>query len=238
MGGRVKRSYAGSSRTAGAAGGSRYRRLRVPTLQERRLRVMNEPAWCVTGWPDVTASVVTGRCPQRVCSPRCRIARWRQARVEATAATLADLQAEKHSPAPAGGRARAPGRGAEGSPPGAAASPVTPRPGSAPAGGGRAADRRGRGGTRAPRTHAPARPRSRTPGVWDPPRVPQKVFAVGRVNFRRAHPDILAKLLWIIPTFPRQGSQAGTPRVCPRFPCASSGFGQDPGWRVAVRSAA
>jgi hypothetical protein len=29
-----------------------------------------------------------------VCSPRCRIARWRQTRAEATAATLARLQAE------------------------------------------------------------------------------------------------------------------------------------------------
>jgi hypothetical protein len=35
-----------------------------------------------------------GPARRRVCSPRCRIARWRQARVEATAATLARLHTE------------------------------------------------------------------------------------------------------------------------------------------------
>jgi predicted nucleic acid-binding Zn ribbon protein len=43
---------------------------------------------------EVCGRPLTGRRPQRVCSPRCRIARWRQARAEATAATLARLQAE------------------------------------------------------------------------------------------------------------------------------------------------
>jgi hypothetical protein len=37
---------------------------------------------------------MTGRRPQRVCFPRCRIARWRQTRAETTAATLARLHAE------------------------------------------------------------------------------------------------------------------------------------------------
>ena len=36
----------------------------------------------------------TGRRAGRVCSPRCRIARWRQARVAAHAAELAQLHAE------------------------------------------------------------------------------------------------------------------------------------------------
>jgi hypothetical protein len=35
-----------------------------------------------------------GRRPQRVCSPRCRIARWRQTRADETAAALARLEAE------------------------------------------------------------------------------------------------------------------------------------------------
>jgi hypothetical protein len=36
----------------------------------------------------------SGRRPQRVCSPRCRIARWRQTRADETAATVARLHAE------------------------------------------------------------------------------------------------------------------------------------------------
>jgi hypothetical protein len=35
-----------------------------------------------------------GRRPQRVCSPRCRIACWRETRADETAATLARLHAE------------------------------------------------------------------------------------------------------------------------------------------------
>jgi hypothetical protein len=43
---------------------------------------------------EVCGVAVTGRRAGRVCSPRCRIARWRQARAEETAATLARLHAE------------------------------------------------------------------------------------------------------------------------------------------------
>jgi predicted nucleic acid-binding Zn ribbon protein len=43
---------------------------------------------------EVCGAAVTGRRAGRVCSPRCRIARWRQARAEATAATLARLHTE------------------------------------------------------------------------------------------------------------------------------------------------
>jgi predicted nucleic acid-binding Zn ribbon protein len=43
---------------------------------------------------EVCGAVVTGRRAGRVCSPRCRIARWRQTRTEATAAELARLHTE------------------------------------------------------------------------------------------------------------------------------------------------
>jgi predicted nucleic acid-binding Zn ribbon protein len=43
---------------------------------------------------EVCGRPLTGPRPQRVCSPRCRIARWRQTRADATAATLAQLHAE------------------------------------------------------------------------------------------------------------------------------------------------
>ena len=43
---------------------------------------------------EVCGAAITGRRAGRVCSPRCRIARWRQARAEATAATLARLHTE------------------------------------------------------------------------------------------------------------------------------------------------
>jgi hypothetical protein len=43
---------------------------------------------------EVCGVAVTGRRPGRVCSPRCRIARWRRTRAGETAATLARLQAE------------------------------------------------------------------------------------------------------------------------------------------------
>jgi hypothetical protein len=37
---------------------------------------------------------LTGRRPQRVCSPRCRIARWRQTPAGEAAATVTRLQAQ------------------------------------------------------------------------------------------------------------------------------------------------
>jgi predicted nucleic acid-binding Zn ribbon protein len=42
----------------------------------------------------VCARPLTGRQPQPVCSPRCRIIRWRARRAQETAATLARLLAE------------------------------------------------------------------------------------------------------------------------------------------------
>jgi predicted nucleic acid-binding Zn ribbon protein len=53
------------------------------------VRTLLAPGSCA-----VCGRALTGRRPQRVCSPRCRIARWRQARAEATATTLARLEAE------------------------------------------------------------------------------------------------------------------------------------------------
>jgi hypothetical protein len=46
------------------------------------------------GLCEVCNHPLTGRQWQRVCSSRCRIARWWQARAEATAATLARLHIE------------------------------------------------------------------------------------------------------------------------------------------------
>ena len=43
---------------------------------------------------EVCGVAVAGRRAGRVCSTRCRIARWRQVRAEATAATLARLHTE------------------------------------------------------------------------------------------------------------------------------------------------
>ena len=74
---------------------------------------------------------------------------------------------------------------------------------------------------------ARARPRPRTPGVWDPPPPPQK-FCGGGGRFS-AHPDILAKLLWTIPTFPPPRTAGrNTSRLPPGSHGASSGLGQDP----------
>ena len=50
--------------------------------------------WSCCALQAVCGRPLTGRRPKRVCSPRCRIARWRQARAEATAATLARLHTE------------------------------------------------------------------------------------------------------------------------------------------------
>jgi hypothetical protein len=43
---------------------------------------------------EVCGATVTGRRAGRVCSPRCRIARWRQTRADETVATVARLHAE------------------------------------------------------------------------------------------------------------------------------------------------
>ena len=101
---------------------------------------------------------------------------------------------------------------------------------------GRGPGGRAGGGTRAcARERAPGAP----PGLWDPPAPLPKFSAVGEVDFRRAPPDILARLLWTIPRSRRQGPQAGTPHVCHPVPTGPpAGWVETPGWRVAVRSVA
>jgi hypothetical protein len=54
--------------------------------RDRNARHLARAAW--------QTPAVTGRRAGRVCSPRCRIARWRQTRTEATAAELARLHTE------------------------------------------------------------------------------------------------------------------------------------------------
>ena len=178
----------------------------------------------------VCGRTLTSRRPQRVCSPRCRIA---------AGGRRAPRRPPRRSP---GCTSRTPtstsvwansssGRGTQGPPPGAAASPVTLRPGSVPAGCGRAGYRRSSGGTREQSARAPAqaRPGRTPPGSGTRPRLHQKIFAVGRVDFRRAPPDILAKLLWTIPTFPPPRTAGwNTLRLPPGSHGASSGQGQDP----------
>jgi hypothetical protein len=61
----------------------------MPDAAPGGVRTLLGPDLCA-----VCGRLLTGRRPQRVCSPRCRIARWRQVRAEATATTLARLQAE------------------------------------------------------------------------------------------------------------------------------------------------
>ena len=61
----------------------------APDVAPRDVRTPLGPGLCaVCGRP------LMGRRPQRVCSPRCRIACWRETRADETAATLARLHAE------------------------------------------------------------------------------------------------------------------------------------------------
>jgi Phage integrase family len=60
-----------------------------PNVAPGGVRTPLEPGLCA-----VRGRRLTGRQPQRVCSPRCRIARWRQTRARETAATIARLLAE------------------------------------------------------------------------------------------------------------------------------------------------
>jgi hypothetical protein len=53
------------------------------------VRTSLDPGLC-----EVCGHRLTARQPQRVCSPRCRIARWRQTRAGEAAATLDRLLAE------------------------------------------------------------------------------------------------------------------------------------------------
>ena len=61
------------------------------------------------------------------------------------------------------------------------------------------------------------------------PRASAKNFCAGEVNFRRAHPDILATLLWTISTFPPPRTAGWNTSRLPRSSHgASSGLGHDP----------
>jgi predicted nucleic acid-binding Zn ribbon protein len=61
----------------------------MPEVPPPDVRTPIDPGLCaVCGRP------LTGRRPQRVCSPRCRIIRWRVTRASETAATVARLHAE------------------------------------------------------------------------------------------------------------------------------------------------
>jgi hypothetical protein len=106
---------------ASLSAGTRVRVVPCPRAPARAVSSVRAPS--EAGLCEV-CRLLRGRRPQRVCSPRCRIARWRQTRAEATAATLAGSR-PRTRPAPARGRARSPGRGAQGPPPGTAADPVT-----------------------------------------------------------------------------------------------------------------
>ncbi|HEX2483374.1 MAG TPA: hypothetical protein VHQ69_15970 [Methylomirabilota bacterium] len=61
----------------------------MPDVAPGGVRTPPEAGLCA-----VCARPLTGRQPQRVCSPRCRIIRWRARRAQETAATLARLLAE------------------------------------------------------------------------------------------------------------------------------------------------
>jgi hypothetical protein len=145
----------------------------MPDVAPGGVRTPLAPGLCaVCGRP------LTGRRPQRVCSPRCRIARCGRRAPRrppprspgCTPRTPPCASVWMNSSAWSGHSRAASWRGRQ---PGDAAA----RPGSASAGGGRAGERRGSGGTRAPRAPAQARPRPRTPGVWDPRPPPPKNLA-------------------------------------------------------------
>ena len=59
-----------------------------PNVASDDVRTPLEPGLCAVCGP------LTGRRPQRVCSPRCRVAYWRALRAQETATTLVQLLAE------------------------------------------------------------------------------------------------------------------------------------------------
>jgi hypothetical protein len=61
----------------------------MPDLAPGDVRTPPEAGLCA-----VCRRPLTGRRPQRVCSPRCRVAYWRALRAQETATTLARLLAE------------------------------------------------------------------------------------------------------------------------------------------------